>query len=166
MLWNSSRLGINIYLYLMVCNSDSYYWNFKNFKAIYGFVRVWMFSWCQATRGQNSSSCNCLQGGQWCSASPSQKQCCLWGLVGPQHSLQWIWDRVVLVDFDWLRKDGESRYPATLNPSSEWAEEVSPYGIMRKAHDIWQLDPLTALCNSAGCSNLVSRSYELPSIPP
>ena len=30
----------------MVCNSDSYYWNFKNFKAIYVFVRVSMFSWC------------------------------------------------------------------------------------------------------------------------
>ena len=30
----------------MVCNSDSYYWNFKNFKAIYTFVRVSTFSWC------------------------------------------------------------------------------------------------------------------------
>jgi len=30
----------------MVCNSDSYYWNFKNFKAIYGFVRVSLISWC------------------------------------------------------------------------------------------------------------------------
>ena len=30
----------------MVCNSNSYYWNFLNFKAIYGFVRVWTFSWC------------------------------------------------------------------------------------------------------------------------
>ena len=28
------------YLNLMVCNSDSYYWNLKNFKAIYAFVRV------------------------------------------------------------------------------------------------------------------------------
>ena len=27
----------------MVCNSDSYYWNFK---AIYAFVRVSTFSWC------------------------------------------------------------------------------------------------------------------------
>jgi hypothetical protein len=29
----------------MICNSDSYYWNFINFKAIYGFVGVWTFSW-------------------------------------------------------------------------------------------------------------------------
>jgi hypothetical protein len=56
--------------------------------------------------------------------------------------------RVVLVDFDWPGKDGESRYPATLNPSNAWEEEVSPYSIMRKAHDLWQLDRLIALCNS------------------
>ena len=46
MLWNSSGPGINIYPYLMICNSDSYYWNFINFKAIYGFVRVSLISWC------------------------------------------------------------------------------------------------------------------------
>jgi hypothetical protein len=56
-------------------------------------------------------------------------------------------DRVVLVDFDWPRKDGESRYPAMLNSSNVWAEEVSPYSIMHKAHDLWQLDWLIALCN-------------------
>jgi hypothetical protein len=55
--------------------------------------------------------------------------------------------RVVLVDFDWPGKDGESRYPATLNTSNCWPEEVLPYGIMRKSHDLWQLDRLTALCN-------------------
>lgn len=53
--------------------------------------------------------------------------------------------RVVLVDFDWSGKDGESRYPATLNPSNAWAEDVSPYSIMRKAHDLWQLNQLSAL---------------------
>ncbi|KAF8962089.1 hypothetical protein BDZ97DRAFT_1156495 [Flammula alnicola] len=57
--------------------------------------------------------------------------------------------RVVLVDFDWAGKDGESRYPATLNPDNGWAEEVSPYSIMHKAHDLWQLERLTALCK--GC---------------
>jgi serine/threonine protein kinase len=57
-------------------------------------------------------------------------------------------DRVVLVDFDWSGKDGESRYPATLNPSNTLAEEVLPYSIMRRAHDLWQLDRLVALCNS------------------
>jgi serine/threonine protein kinase len=40
--------------------------------------------------------------------------------------------RVVLVDFDWSGKDGESRYPAMLNPSNSWAEDVSSYGIMHK----------------------------------
>ena len=55
---------------------------------------------------------------------------------------------VVLVDFDWARKDGESRYPATLNPSNVWPEEVLPYGIMYKAHDIWQLHWLMDLCIS------------------
>ena len=56
--------------------------------------------------------------------------------------------RVVLVDFDWPGKDGESRYPATLNPSNAWAEDVSPYSIMHKAHDLWQLKRLSALRNS------------------
>ncbi|KAF8329867.1 hypothetical protein F5887DRAFT_1003612 [Amanita rubescens] len=55
--------------------------------------------------------------------------------------------RVFLVDFDWSGRDGESRYPATLNLSNAWAEEVSPNSIMRKAHDLWQLDRLVAaLC--------------------
>jgi len=46
-LWNLPRLPTLIYLYLMVCNSDSYYWNFIKFKAIYGFVRVSLISWCR-----------------------------------------------------------------------------------------------------------------------
>ena len=55
----------------------------------------------------------------------------------------------MLVDFDWCGKDGEDRYSATLNPSNAWPEDVSPYSIMRKAHDIWQLDRLAALCERA-----------------
>jgi serine/threonine protein kinase len=55
---------------------------------------------------------------------------------------------VVLVDFDWPGRDGESRYPATLNPSNAWAEDVSPYSIMHKTHDLWQLNRLSALRNS------------------
>lgn len=58
---------------------------------------------------------------------------------------------VVLVDFDWPGKDGECRYPATLNRITDgktWQEDVSPYRIMRKAHDLWQLDQLKALCKS------------------
>ena len=57
-------------------------------------------------------------------------------------------DRVVLVDFDWPGLDGESRYPATLNPSNAWEEGVSPYSIMRKAHDLWQVQRLVALCTN------------------
>lgn len=57
--------------------------------------------------------------------------------------------RVVLIDFDWAGKNGESRYPATLNAGEvgkAWSEDVSPYGIMRKEHDIWQLERLRHLC--------------------
>ena len=44
--------------------------------------------------------------------------------------------RASLVDFDWAGKNGESRYPVTLNPGEyrkTWAEDVMPYGIMLKA---------------------------------
>jgi len=56
--------------------------------------------------------------------------------------------QVVLVDFDWPGTDGQTRYSATLNINNkEWPEEVLPYGIMHKAHDLWQLIRLKALCN-------------------
>jgi hypothetical protein len=51
---------------------------------------------------------------------------------------------VVLVDFDWPGMDGESRYPVMLNTSTDWPDNVLPYGIMRKAHDLWQVDRLTS----------------------
>lgn len=54
--------------------------------------------------------------------------------------------KVFLVDFDWAHKDGEGRYPATLNRDGRWEEGVVPYGTMRKAHDIWQVDRLKVLC--------------------
>jgi hypothetical protein len=54
---------------------------------------------------------------------------------------------VILVDFDWPAKDGEGRYPAILNPNNAWSDDVSPFGIMRKSHDLWQLARLKALCN-------------------
>ncbi|KAJ3508829.1 hypothetical protein NLJ89_g5539 [Agrocybe chaxingu] len=47
-------------------------------------------------------------------------------------------DHVVLVDFDWPGKDGESRYPASLNSANTWAREVEPNGVMRKSHDVAQ----------------------------
>ena len=55
---------------------------------------------------------------------------------------------VMLVDFDWPAKDGEGRYPVLINPNNTWSDDVSPYGVMRKSHDLWQLDRLKALCNS------------------
>jgi len=54
-------------------------------------------------------------------------------------------DGIVVVDFDWPGEDGVCRYPATLNRSNGWAEEVSPYGVMRKAHDLWQIQRLERL---------------------
>ena len=56
---------------------------------------------------------------------------------------------VILVDFDWCGKDGEDRYLVMLKPSNAWPEDISPYSIMRKAHDTWQLDWLAALCEPA-----------------
>lgn len=50
--------------------------------------------------------------------------------------------RAVIIDFDWPGVDGVSRYPATLNCTNNCAEEVLPYGIMHKAHDLWQLERL------------------------
>ena len=55
----------------------------------------------------------------------------------------------MLVDFDWCGKDGEDRYPATLNSGIAWAEDVAPYSLMHKAHDTWQLDRLANLCKPA-----------------
>jgi serine/threonine protein kinase len=48
--------------------------------------------------------------------------------------------RVVLIDFDWSGKKGESRYLVTLNRAElgrTWKEEVTSYGVMRKADDLW-----------------------------
>jgi hypothetical protein len=53
-----------------------------------------------------------------------------------------------LVDFDWPGKDGQDRYPAILNQNNFWSDDVPPYGIMRKSHDLWQLDRLKALCKT------------------
>ncbi|TFK19282.1 hypothetical protein FA15DRAFT_648623 [Coprinopsis marcescibilis] len=53
---------------------------------------------------------------------------------------------VFLVDFDWAGKDGQDLYPATLNTESRLEESVRPLGVMRKAHDIWQVDRLKHQC--------------------
>lgn len=59
-------------------------------------------------------------------------------------------DRVMLVDFDWAGRHGVDRYPATLNVegSCQWADDVYPYGVMRKEHDLWQLRRLRRLFES------------------
>ena len=56
--------------------------------------------------------------------------------------------RVMLVDFDWAGSHGIDRYSATLNIHGGWAEGVSPYGLMRKEHDRWQMARLRKLCSS------------------
>jgi len=53
--------------------------------------------------------------------------------------------RAILIDFDWPGVDEMDRYPASLNKSHDWAEDVYPYGIMRKAHDLWQIQRLERL---------------------
>ena len=56
--------------------------------------------------------------------------------------------RVMLVDFDWAGSHDIDRYSATLNIHGGWAEGVSPYGLMRKEHDLWQMARLRELCSS------------------
>ena len=67
----------------------------------------------------------------------------------------------VLVDFDWPGEDGVSRYPPTLNLTNQWPEEVLPYGIMHKAHDLWQLKRIEDVCQRG---TLVLQSHQ-PSLP-
>ncbi|KAF8956121.1 hypothetical protein BDZ97DRAFT_1672053 [Flammula alnicola] len=52
----------------------------------------------------------------------------------------------VIVDFDWPGMHQVDRYPATLNPANNWPEDVVPYGLMLKSHDLWQLERLEGLC--------------------
>ena len=42
-------------------------------------------------------------------------------------------DRVFLVDFDWVGKDGETHYPACLNP--DLGLNVGRWQLMEKGHD-------------------------------
>ena len=58
-------------------------------------------------------------------------------------------DRVMLVDFDWAGSHDVDRYSATLNILGGWAETVFPHAIMRKEHDLWQMEPLKKLCDNS-----------------
>ncbi|CCA72723.1 hypothetical protein PIIN_06660 [Serendipita indica DSM 11827] len=44
---------------------------------------------------------------------------------------------VVLIDFDWCRKEGEKRYPLSINADSScgWHLDAGPGARMLKAHD-------------------------------
>ena len=54
----------------------------------------------------------------------------------------------MLVDFDWVGKADEARYPAVLNDDLGcWAAGVERGGIMRKEHDLYMLKGVQALCS-------------------
>ncbi|CAG8583965.1 13175_t:CDS:2, partial [Ambispora gerdemannii] len=43
---------------------------------------------------------------------------------------------VKFVDFDWAGKDGEARYPESLNPQINWHKEVGLHKPIRSSHDL------------------------------
>ncbi|KAL5514584.1 hypothetical protein ACEPAG_1900 [Sanghuangporus baumii] len=53
----------------------------------------------------------------------------------------------LLVDFDWCGKDGDARYPDTLNDTGviEWAVGVERNGPLKKEHDLYRLTRLQEL---------------------
>lgn len=52
-------------------------------------------------------------------------------------------DRVLFIDFDWVGKDGESRYPIIMAESIDWPEGVKDgLGVMKKEHDMYMLKRL------------------------
>ncbi|KAJ6476216.1 hypothetical protein C8R45DRAFT_373480 [Mycena sanguinolenta] len=54
-------------------------------------------------------------------------------------------DKIMLVDFDWVGKEGEVRYPITINMSSEtWPSGVGRGGLITREHDLAMLARLVA----------------------
>ncbi|KAI9433727.1 hypothetical protein H4582DRAFT_2112768 [Lactarius indigo] len=53
-------------------------------------------------------------------------------------------DQALLINFEWVGQDSQTRYLANLNNSGEieWAKGMEPHGIMRKGHDIEMIDKL------------------------
>ncbi|CAG8577618.1 533_t:CDS:1 [Ambispora leptoticha] len=43
---------------------------------------------------------------------------------------------VKFIDFDWAGKDGEARYPESLNPQINWHKEVGLHKPIRSSHDL------------------------------
>lgn len=55
----------------------------------------------------------------------------------------------VLVDFDWVARAGEGRYPASIDPRSVshgWAPGMTRNGLMETEHDHYMLKAIEALC--------------------
>ncbi|KAF8797534.1 hypothetical protein BYT27DRAFT_7204326 [Phlegmacium glaucopus] len=49
-------------------------------------------------------------------------------------------DKVMFIDFDWVGKDGECRYPIIMAQSINWPEGVrNGLGVMKKEHDLHML---------------------------
>ncbi|KIM45609.1 hypothetical protein M413DRAFT_24776 [Hebeloma cylindrosporum] len=67
-------------------------------------------------------------------------------------------DQTHIVDFDWPGKHKVSRYPATLNSDKPWHDDVLPYGIMDKAHDLWLLKRLDKHLLQDFCSFILPRA--------
>ena len=66
-------------------------------------------------------------------------QYCLWDLR--DTNIVYVGgDRVVLVDFDWIGKDGGSGYPASLNISNAWAEGVGHTVLCAKSTNLIALE--------------------------
>lgn len=58
-------------------------------------------------------------------------------LRGPNLMVREDTRKVVLIDCDWIGKDGESQYPIVMSQSIKWPEGVKDgLGVMKKEHDI------------------------------
>ena len=52
-------------------------------------------------------------------------------------------EKMFLVDFDWAGREGEARYPATINMTDiVWGEGTVRCGLVKKEHDLFMLDRL------------------------
>ena len=51
-------------------------------------------------------------------------------------------DSISILDFDWVGKEGEVRYPQELNTSCDWYSDVKPGGIIAKEHDVYHINTI------------------------
>ena len=120
-LWNSPRLRTFFYLYQMVCNSDSYYWNFINFKAIYGFVRVWTFSWWAKSF-------------QWCShlVEPWLHLLLVTGLFKSGTYYQ-----ATVIVFWWVIQEWWGLFVGWQQEQKSTQDQMTTYGTSKSKHAQW-----------------------------